>query len=420
MCSSDLTGTSTTLAKAATWVPLSGVVIAGNTATVLVSMSVTNGAQFRMTSVTNLTAATGYTLAANTGYSTINFYGTQANINNALATLQLNSPAGTANLTINTSTYDSTVAYNADNQHYYKYVASANVTYSSAKTAAEASTYLGKAGYLATITSSAEDTFVQGKTTGTNVWIGHTDNVIEGRWQLANSPGMPTAEKDQWFWRAACVTGPAYTSSTCSNTASYSSSGTTITFANWCSGEPNNSDGTSGEDMAVTKWNGGNCWNDLRDGNSSQTNGYMVEYGNDTAFTDPSQASNTTAITVDGTPPTIGSFSSTTAAGSYKAGQAINITATASEAIQSGNTITATLNSGVSVILTAATAGTTLTGTYTVAAGQNVSALNVSSFTIGTVADAAGNAMTSTTMPATTITSAKTIVIDTTAPTMAS
>ena len=124
----------------------------------------------------------------------------------------------------------------------------------------------------------------------------------------------------------------------------------------------------------------------------------------------------------DTTAPTVSSFSSTTADGSYKAGQAINITATVNEAIRSGNTVTVTLETGATdrtVLLTAASAGTSLTGTYTVQAGDTTSDLTVSSFTIGTVLDTAGNAMTSITVPtgANNIAGAKALVIDTTAPT---
>ena len=131
---------------------------------------------------------------------------------------------------------------------------------------------------------------------------------------------------------------------------------------------------------------------------------------------------NAEAFVIDTTAPTVSSFSSTTADGSYKAGQTVNVTATTSEAIQLGNTLTVTLETGDTdrtVTLTAAAAGTTLTGTYTVTAGDTTSDLTVASFTIGTVADAVGNAMTSTTVPtgSNNIAGAQAIVIDTTAPT---
>jgi len=123
----------------------------------------------------------------------------------------------------------------------------------------------------------------------------------------------------------------------------------------------------------------------------------------------------------DSTAPTVSSFTSTKANGSYKATDTINITANTSEAIQSGNTLTVTLDTGATVLLTAASAGTTLTGTYTVGSGQNSADLTVSSFTIGTVKDTAGNDMTSITLPSgANIADSKAIVIDTTAPTVSS
>ena len=123
-------------------------------------------------------------------------------------------------------------------------------------------------------------------------------------------------------------------------------------------------------------------------------------------------------ITVDTVAPTVSSFTTTTATGSYKEGENIVITANTSEDIQSGNTITVTLDTTDTVLLTAASSGTTLVGTYTVGVGDTSSGLTVSSFTIGTVADTAGNAMTSTNLPAaSSIFGSKTIVIDTTVPT---
>jgi hypothetical protein len=127
------------------------------------------------------------------------------------------------------------------------------------------------------------------------------------------------------------------------------------------------------------------------------------------------------AIIVDGVAPTIIAFSSTTPNDSYKAGAAINITATTSEDVQAGATISVTLNTGATLTLTRATA-TTLTGSYTVAAGQNNSDLTVTSFSAGAVSDVAGNALTSTTVPTgvNNIGGSSAIVVDTVAPTIAS
>jgi hypothetical protein len=165
---------------------------------------------------------------------------------------------------------------------------------------------------------------------------------------------------------------------------------------------------------------------------SSRYNDLIFVVGDSGTFT-PITSTGYTILTnlsgpIDTTAPTITSFTTTTANGSYKVGDSINITATASESILAGGQITVTLNTGATVTLTAATTGSTLTGTYTIAAGQTSADLTVSSFSIGTGAigtsnatprDAAfGNALTSTTVPSGTsnIDGSYAIVVDTAAP----
>ena len=124
----------------------------------------------------------------------------------------------------------------------------------------------------------------------------------------------------------------------------------------------------------------------------------------------------------DTTRPVVTSFSSTKADGTYGIGTTINITATISEDIAVGASITVTLDTGDTVVLTRATA-TTLTGTYTVSAGDNSADLTVSSYVLTSApTDASGNAMTSTALPtgANNIAGAQAIVVDTTPPTLRS
>jgi uncharacterized repeat protein (TIGR02059 family) len=135
-----------------------------------------------------------------------------------------------------------------------------------------------------------------------------------------------------------------------------------------------------------------------------------------------SAASSAMTMTVDTTRPTVTSFSSTTANGTYVAGTTINITANMSETIEDGASITVTLNTGDTVLLTKAT-GTTLTGTYTVGVGDSSSDLTVSSYVLTSApTDAAGNAMTSVSVPTgvNNIAGAHTIVIDSSGPTVVS
>ena len=131
-------------------------------------------------------------------------------------------------------------------------------------------------------------------------------------------------------------------------------------------------------------------------------------------------------VTPIGTPettrPVVTSFSSTKADGTYGIGTTINITATISEDVAVGASITVTLDTGDTVVLTRAT-GTTLTGTYTVSAGDNSADLTVSSYVLTSApTDASGNAMTSTSLPtgANNIAGAQAIVVDTTPPTLRS
>ena len=123
------------------------------------------------------------------------------------------------------------------NGHFYEFVASSGITWTSAKTAAEARDYFGVKGYLATITSAEENAFCTSKLSG-NVWMGATDAADEG----------------SWIW----ATGPE--------------AGTILTYSNWDSGQPDNHLGI--EDYAQFTSQG--KWNDLPD---NPIGGYMVEYG---------------------------------------------------------------------------------------------------------------------------------------------
>ena len=135
-----------------------------------------------------------------------------------------------------------------------------------------------------------------------------------------------------------------------------------------------------------------------------------------------SAATSALSITVDATRPTVTSFSSPKSNGTYGIGTTIDITATISEDIAVGASITVTLDTGDTVLLTRATA-TTLTGTYTVGAGDNSGDLTVSSYVLTSApTDALGNAMTSTALPtgSNNIAGAQAIVVDTTPPTLRS
>ena len=100
--------------------------------------------------------------------------------------------------------------------------------------------------------------------------------------------------------------------------------------------------------------------------------------------------------------PTVTKFSSTTADGSFKLGETINITATLSEVVLSTAEITVTLNDSgaTTVLLTTSSNSDTLSGTYTVPANATATDLSVTSYAVTTaVSDPYGNTLGSTALP---------------------
>jgi Ca2+-binding RTX toxin-like protein len=108
-------------------------------------------------------------------------------------------------------------------------------------------------------------------------------------------------------------------------------------------------------------------------------------------------------LVIETVAPTIINFNSTTPNGIIRNGAEVNITATASESLRAGSQITVLLDTGRSVVLTAAADGTTLVGAYVVGLGDTSADLTVVSYALGvggaTPLDLAGNAIVSTALP---------------------
>lgn len=244
--------------------------------TLLVTVGLVNppaGTTLRFNTTSGVSASTGYNIASN--FTRISFTGTQSNINTVLASLRVNTGSVPGNLYIAVTATENPAGYFylPSNGHFYRPITGA-VSYSSAKSAAAAQTFKGQTGYLANIMDADEQNFIFANVPVMNIWIALSDATQEGSWRIDAGPETGTV-----IWTAS-------SSVTNATTWAYSSAGTTAAgrYSAWAGGEPNNSDGSIGEDHAVTKWNGNNNWNDLRDGNFSSIGGYVVEFG---TWTDP-------------------------------------------------------------------------------------------------------------------------------------
>ncbi|HRH55818.1 MAG TPA: hypothetical protein PK609_03055 [Candidatus Paceibacterota bacterium] len=124
-----------------------------------------------------LTSTSGVTMSGNNS-STVNLSGTVENLNTALTTLAY-TRGSTGTDTLEVSLVAPTEVFFADNGHLYQFV-SGSYNWSAAKSAAEATSAYGAAGYLATITSLAENNFVYTRISGDG-WLGTNDIETELR-----------------------------------------------------------------------------------------------------------------------------------------------------------------------------------------------------------------------------------------------
>lgn len=258
----------------------SGFVISGfGSQVLLTSIGFVNppaGTTFSLTTTIGLSFATGYNSWVN--QTRLSFTGTMANVNNALASLKVNtgSTLGNVQISISTTVNPAGYYYNAVNGHFYLPV-STGQTYTTARSLAIQQTFKGQTGYLVTVTSSNEENFIFSNVPQSNIWIALSDEVTEGYWRVDAGPEAGTLIKTANGQLTGNIAGQ---------------------YNNWCGGEPNNS---GNEDYAVTKWGGGSCWNDLPNNFSCA---YIVEFGTwtnpaDATFTDfyTANTTNTVAIT---------------------------------------------------------------------------------------------------------------------------
>jgi hypothetical protein len=238
--------------------------------------SAPSGTTFYLTTTTGLTASIGYSMGGNK--TRLAFTGTMANINNALASLKINTTGTAGNIQISVSATVNPTGYYylPTNGHFYKPVAgftgvsgfsgTSITAYNNLKTYCTQQSFKGQTGYLMTITSADEDNFVYLNVPQSNIIFALTDNVTEGTFKIDAGPEAGTVVR-------------------------IGATNQQGQYTNWAGGEPNN--WGSGEDYVVTKW-GGSQWNDYGPEATpfpGGIGGYVIEFGNwsnpdDATFTD--------------------------------------------------------------------------------------------------------------------------------------
>ncbi|MDC9721427.1 MAG: hypothetical protein PSN34_01470, partial [Urechidicola sp.] len=147
--------------------------------------------------------------------------------------------------------------YLQSSNHYYEYISDVGITWSDAKVAAEARTYFGLQGYLATL-ETADEAQLSGEQAEGAGWIGGSDEENEGEWKWVTGPNPGVV-----FWNGLA-------------------NGSTPNYANWNVNEPNQA---GNEDYAhITDPSIGivGAWNDLPNAGGTGLyvpQGYIVEYG---------------------------------------------------------------------------------------------------------------------------------------------
>ena len=245
-------------------------------------------ANFSIYHTNGLTLNYGYTSFKNQNF--LAFKGKIPAVNRALADLRLNSyTSGRVTMKVVATTETSGVVFEPLNGHFFKYVPASRISWDDAKAAAEKETFRGVKGYLATVTSAGENSFISSNIqNASNIWLGGTDVAHEGEFKWATGP-----EKGKTFWKARCATKEDGSADSCTGANSVETlsgnqgtkykaatiADTVInTYSSWDpAGEPNNW-GTTGESYTATNWQGSiGKWNDLA-GNSLNISGYIVEF----------------------------------------------------------------------------------------------------------------------------------------------
>ncbi len=346
---------------------------------------------------------TGFTVSASS-----NDYAKRINLDSGVATndirdylrnlgAEIESANQTLSITVTTESINADTFYNSGTQHFYQYIPSTTDSWTSAYNEAKNMNFMGRDGYLATVMSMEEDTYLNSLSGGNTGWLGGTilsNTGSTGTSLYYDGFDVTSIVSTGWYWACGPEKGTTFFNTTTlspganSTKASEADALNTGNYYNWARGttsyEPNNQtyslpytegdyetclttleiEGNTGKHGTTFSWNdkhytsaGSGEWD---------SKGYFVEYGNRTRG-DEGNAS--TAFTSDreilykpdSTPRLVtvnGSYADLSGAGSYTAGAQVRINA----GTRSGYTFTGwSIDSGSPVLQSTSSAETTFT-----------------------------------------------------------
>ncbi|MBU6337987.1 MAG: C-type lectin domain-containing protein, partial [Acidobacteria bacterium] len=365
--SSMTLNTSSWTSVSSTGVTPSAAGVTGNLRAIVVGTNATA----KISTTTGLTEAPNYT-GWTTGGSEIAFTGSLADINTALATLQVKGSAsgsGSVGVYVVPNTCnDLTLAYNVGTGNYYSFWLRSTSSFTDARAQARGLTCNGLGGYLTSLTSTAEQTF-------------QITRVYNGGFLGASRAS------GSWLW----YDGPA------------GLSGSPLTNIAWCAGQ------WDGSGPILFQIPPSGCWDDLADWTTSRSLVLNVEFGGILGQTPTQEAKGTISVGVDGTAPTA-TWSSVPSTPSNA--NPLSYTLTFSEPI-SGLTSSDFMNSAGApatgcTFTPASSSGTVINVSVS---GCSASGTVIARLDANSVTDAAGNLG-----PASAV-SASSVVLDRTAPT---
>jgi len=232
-------------------ISLNGLTISG-TGTTSIQLRASNGQ-------IELTNTAGVTVNGSNPSSALSYTGTVANISASFAHLTYTT-ASTGSDTIEISTVDEGQVYYPGNGHIYQVIeydmdpgdGAHGIDWDTSRDQAVTKSYQGLTGYLATITSEEENSYVSARL-GQAGWMGASDAGVEDDWKWVGGP-----ENNTSFWSGDSTGGPV--------------SGR---YSNWGDGEPNNA---GNEDCTQFLSGGTGEWNDLPCA-GNYLPAYVVEFG---------------------------------------------------------------------------------------------------------------------------------------------